>query len=160
MYALEAGSGAISGADVIGSLLPVMLIVVGAPLGLWWWMRRGRRGVTHRLRITDKAALGRNTWVAVVEIDDKRFLLGAGESGVGLISELEALPQEVVAPMTEPLDLDALASIDPERAEEMAALDMNGSIEQPRMGFVRRLQLMTLRSSARPVVRPFGATRR
>lgn len=134
LLALE-GSNAVSGGDIMAQILPAFLLVIGAPLGIWWWLRRNRTGSTNRLRITDKAALGRNTWIAVAEVDGQRFLLGAGEHGVGMLSELEPAP----AVETEESSVSVGATTN--------ATERNA---EPRMGLIRRLQLMTLRTSARP----------
>ncbi len=131
------------GINLFTEVVPALVIVFGAPVAIWWYMRRSRKGAVGRLQISDKAVLGKNVWVAVVEVDDKRFLVGAGESGVGLISELEALPETVAEP-----------------AEEPATEPTNGITEQPRMGLVRRLQLMTVRSSAQQPWRSFGGSGR
>lgn len=130
------------GINLFTEFLPALAIVCGAPLAIWWYTRRSRQGNPGRLQISDKAVLGKNLWVAVVNVDDKRFLVGAGESGVGLISELEALPEPVEEPAEEP------------------ATDMNGITEQPRIGLIRRLQLMTVRSPAQNPWRSFGAARK
>jgi flagellar biogenesis protein FliO len=134
LFALE-GTNAMSGTDIMAQILPAFLLVIGAPLAIWWWMKRSRRGPTKRLRITDKAALGRNTWIAVAEIDGQRFLLGAGEHGVGMLSELEP------APAIETEEASVTVGIEPNATERTT---------EPRMGLIRRLQLMTLRTSARP----------
>ena len=127
--------------NFVTDVLPGLLVVIAAPLVLWWYVRRSRGTMTNRLRISDKAPLGKNTWVAVIEVDDKRFLVGAGETGVGLISELEALPEE-------------------ELATDAGVPESNGSTEQPRIGLVRRLQLMTVRGPAQSPWRSFGAGRK
>ena len=127
-----------------------LLVVVGAPVALWLWTRRSRNGATNRLRITDKAALGRSLWVAVVEVDDRRYLVGAGEGSVGLISELDGVEQEAPLATTEPAD----------RETEPASAITNGIIERPRMGLIERLQHMTLRTPPPPSARPFDALRR
>ena len=106
-------------------------------------MRKTRGSRPNGLRITDKAALGKSTWLAVVEVGEQRFLVGAGESGVGLISELPALPEPVAEP-----------------AADAGSIPQNGSTEQPRIGLIRRLQLMTVRSPAQTPWRSFGASRR
>jgi len=128
------------GFNLVTDFLPGFAVVITVPLVLWWFMRKSRGATPSRLRITDKAAMGKSTWVAVVEVDDKRFLVGAGESGVGLISELEAL-----ADMEEATDASPVS---------------NGIIEQPRNGLVRRLQLMTVRGPAQSPWRSFGDRRK
>lgn len=132
------------GINLFTEVVPALVIVFGAPVGIWWYLRRSRKGTVGRLQISDKAVLGKNVWVAVIEVDDKRFLVGAGESGVGLISELEALPMTVEEPA----------------AEETATEPTNGITEQPRMGLVRRLQLLTVRSQAQSPRRSFGGSGR
>jgi len=129
--------------NLLTDVLPGFAVVITVPLVLWWYVRKQRGAMPNRLRITDKAALGKNTWVAVIEVDEQRFLVGAGDSGVGLISELEALPEAVLAPAT--------------NAGEVPS---NGLTEQPRTGLIRRLQLMTLRGPAQSPWRSFGADRR
>ena len=136
------------GINFFTEIVPALVIVFGAPVGIWWYMRRSRKGTIGRLQISDKAVLGKNVWVAVVEVDDKRFLVGAGESGVGLISELEALPMEVEEPASE--EVPATAGTAP--------ASTNGITEQPRIGLVRRLQLMTVRSPAQTPWRSFGGS--
>lgn len=106
------------GLDIAGSLLPALAIVLGLPLGVWWWMRRGGKvGVNPGVRVTAKAGLGRNTFVAVVTADDRRFLVGTGETGVTLLAELEA-----------------------EEAPDVPLLDLDMEANRPGMGLVRRLQ--------------------
>lgn len=150
---MEPTSTAVSGMDLVSNVVPALMLVIGAPLALWWWTRRNRGAATHRLRITDKAALGRSLWVAVVEVDDKRFLVGAGEGSVGLISELADVQlEEELASLTAPET--AESGMDPIAAE------LNGISERPRMGLVERLQRMTLRTPPPPSARPFHVLRR
>jgi flagellar biogenesis protein FliO len=129
--------------NLLTDVLPGFAVVITVPLVLWWYVRRQSGAMPNRLRITDKAALGKNIWVAVVEVDEQRFLVGAGGSGVGLISELEALPEAALAP-----------------AKDAGEVPSNGFTEQPRTGLIRRLQLMTLRGPAQSQWRSFGAGRR
>ena len=138
-------------------LLPGFAVVIAAPLVLWWYVRRTKGAKPNRLRISDKAALGKNTWVAVVEIDDKRLLVGAGESGVGLLSELEPLPEEVEEPVEEPVEE---AAMDAAPNSGIAGALPNGITEPPRIGLVRRLQLMTVRGPAQSPWRSVGASRK
>ena len=135
-----------SSTDLVGNYVPALLVVFGAPLGLWLWLRRGRSGRhQRRLQISDKVALGKNQWAAVLTVDDRRFLVGAGESGLGLLSELD--PVHDVATVAEPLEDTDTSSPHP------------NAHEQPRMGLVERLQHMTVR---RPHThrRSLGAARR
>lgn len=137
--------------DIASNVVPALMLVIGTPLALWMWTRRRHSGDTNRLRITDKAALGRSLWVAVVEVDDRRYLVGAGDGSVRLISELEAAPETATA---DGATSNAVAGLEPDPAIP------NGIDERPRMGLVRRLQLMTLRTPPHPSARPFHALRR
>lgn len=138
------------GLNLLTEVLPALAIVFGSPIAIWWYLRRSRNGSVGRLRISDRAALGKNVWMAVVEVDDKRFLVGAGENGVGLISELDALPEVLDQPNEESI----------EGPVNEPATTMNGITEQPRIGLVRRLQLMTVRGPAESPWRSFGGTRK
>lgn len=134
-----------SSTDLVGSYVPALVVVFGAPLGLWLWLRRGRTGrQQRRLHISDKVALGKNQWAAVLTVDERRFLIGAGESGLGLLSELEPVVAETAAITSGDMDTPPA----PTHAHE-----------QPRMGLVERLQHMTVR---RPHAhrRSFSAARR
>ena len=61
-----------------------------------WASRRGGGTSAPLLRVTARASLGRSTCVVVVEVDGRRFLVGAGERGPELLAELE--PAGEVAP--------------------------------------------------------------
>lgn len=150
---MEPTSTAVSGMDLVSNVVPALMLVIGAPLALWWWTRRNRGAATHRLRITDKAALGRSLWVAVVEVDDKRFLIGAGEGSVGLISELDDVHMEQ--------ELASLTTSETvEHGMDPVSAELNGITERPRMGLVERLQHMTLRTPPPPSARSFHVPRR
>ena len=133
---------ATTGSSMLLEALPAFVLVLGTPIAVWWWLSKGRRLTPGRLRVTDKAALGRNTWLAVVEIDDRRMLIGAGEHGVDLLSELE--PQDEATEIVG----------NPEPTASRTLRLPNGFENGPGMGLLRRLQLMTLRSSTPPIARP------
>lgn len=86
--------------------LPALLLFVGAPL-LIWWIRRSRPGLGPALRVSSRTALTRNGVVAVIETDGRRFLVGATDHGINLLTELDREHRddtEVVVPM-ESVDL-------------------------------------------------------
>ena len=110
------------GLDLAGSLLPALAIVLGIPLGVWWWMRKGgKAGLTPGVRVTAKAGLSRNTFVAIVNADQRRFLIGTGDQGVTLLAELEA-----------------------EEATDMPPSESDTDTNRPGMGLVRRLQRQSM----------------
>jgi hypothetical protein len=51
--------------------------------------RRGGGQAAPALRVTARAPLGRGGAVAVVEVDGRRFLVGAGERSLELLAELD-----------------------------------------------------------------------
>ena len=77
-------------------------------------------------------------------------LVGAGEHGVGLLSELEAAAVQEATTADESHGAE-LAPARPRNAIASALFAANATerITEPRMGLIRRLQLMTLRTSAR-----------
>ncbi len=139
-----------SAVDIATRLVPALLVVVAAPLGVLWWSRRNRTGPARPVRVVGRAGLGRNVAVAVVAVDRRRFLVGAGEHGVRLLGELEPEPELAAAlpAPTEPgfpLSTSAPGQDDPHS-------------QRPWTGLVRRLQQMTLRT-APPSRRPSRAPR-
>lgn len=137
-------------AALASDALMALAVVIGAPLALWWWTRRNRVSRPRRLQISDKVALGKSQWVAVLEVDSRRFLVGAGESGIGLLSELEPSPEEL-----SPVE-------DPDGSPATPNTDVFGAPahDQPWMGLVRRLQHMTVRKAPPPRRRSVRATSR
>jgi flagellar biogenesis protein FliO len=112
-------------------LLPAVAIVALFPLGMWWLQRRRRASGSQPIRVTAKAALGRNTWIGIVEVEGKRLLVATAERGVNLLSELEPLPTVESAGLT--------------GIEE--TIEVTEREDGPRKGLIRRLQDSTLRSA-------------
>jgi flagellar biogenesis protein FliO len=75
------------------SVAPMIVIFAGGP-ALLWWLRRGKMGQAAPLRILGRTALTKSSVVAVVEADGRRFLLGASEQGISILSELAATPTD------------------------------------------------------------------
>lgn len=137
------------GLDVLGRLLPSLGVIVGALLLVRRWARR-QAGPTSGMRVVSRTGVARGAVVAVVAIGSRRFLVGAGEHGVSLLSELD--PDD---PGSEP----SVAAVDGASrtatfpaATEPAALHATG----PRMGLVDRLRAMTVRTHLEG---PFRASR-
>ena len=132
------------GLDVLLRVLPAFLIVIGVPLGVFWWSRRVNAGPGQPLRVVAKATLGRNASVAVVNVGDHHYLVGASEHSVNLISELD--------------DYETNNGTQVPATTAGALVPPSNTTEQPRMGFIRRIQQRTLRTPA-PTQRPFRANR-
>jgi len=127
--------GDLNGMDLITRLAPALAVVLLLPLGVWWLQRRRRGGHHQAIRMTARAALGRNTWIAIVEVEGRRLLVAAGERGVNLLTELDppAAPEAAMDP-------DALIDGLMEQAEN----------DGPRTGLISRLQERTLRKAPSP----------
>lgn len=102
-------------------LLLRVLLSLACVLGLLWYLGRRMAGsrAASRARATQiavvaKQSLGGKSGVVLVEVSGRRLLLGTGEHGVSLLTELEPAPPvpEESADRTE---------IDPETLERMLA---------------------------------------
>lgn len=117
-------------------ILPALGIFVGGPL-LIWWFKRGRPAASGALRVSSRTALTRNSVIAVIETDGKRFLVGATDSNVSVLSELPDTPlvTEQDAPLTEMND---------------STVPTGLGTEGPRTGPLDQLRVMTTRRVTRP----------
>jgi flagellar protein FliO/FliZ len=85
---------------VIIRMVLVLALAAAAVYGVVYFLRRSARPQTQRnphLKILTSAHLGSNRYVYVVSVGVKAWLIGAGEGGVNLISEVE--DQEAVDAM-------------------------------------------------------------
>jgi hypothetical protein len=82
--------------------------------------------------------MGKNNWIAVVEIEGRRFLIATGEKGASMLTELEPAPPERVANEAEVTGLSEASGFD-------GIFTESDDAEGPRKGFIRRLQDSTLR---------------
>jgi flagellar biogenesis protein FliO len=79
-------------------MLPMMvklLLVAGLMVAALLGMRHAaKKGMINRggptLQIVGRVGLTRNALVAVVVVDDRRFLIGAAETGINLLADLDA----------------------------------------------------------------------
>lgn len=139
------------GLDVVGRLLPALALLVGVLLLLRRRARGGRgRGLTG-LRVLARTALTRTSVVAVVEVDGRRFLVGAADQEVSLLSELQ--PGDEPDP-DEPSALAARAGRG-QRLHPPAATDWRATVstDRPWMGLIDRLRGMTVRTHLEEPIR-------
>ena len=70
------------------------LLLLGALAGGWWWLRHRPVGSRPgpQMRVVGRAGLLRNATVAMIEVDGIRFLVGATEQRVELLTELGEAP--------------------------------------------------------------------
>ncbi len=89
-------------AGLLGRILPPLLVIVGGPLLIWWARRRRPSG--SGLHISARTALTRGSVLAVVEVGDRRLLVGATDQGINLLTELpmEGTEESPAPPATAP----------------------------------------------------------
>ena len=119
----------------LARILPTLALIGGALLLVRRWAQRGGRvGSVDGVKILSRTGLTRGSVLAVVEVAGHRYLLGASDQGVRMLTELDpnAMTALPVAPPAAPL---------PPRA-----MDRAGIVQGPWMGLVNRLQQMTVRS--------------
>lgn len=103
-----------------GDLLLALRVVLSLAcvLGLLWYLSKrlsggGKGGMLRRrpqpMTVVGRQSLGGKNGLAVVDVDGRRLLLGVGDRGVSLLTELEPEPvAETVAeaPVVERVELD------------------------------------------------------
>lgn len=117
---------------MLAQLAPAVLLIVAALLALRRWLRPDRRA-PGALRVVARTGLTKSSVVSVVDVGDRRFLLGAGDHGVQLLTEL--------AP-------DTARAGARERTAAGAAAGMDPAHPRPRTGLVDRLRDRTVRLPA------------
>lgn len=81
------------GGEVLGRLLPALMLVVVVPLVLRHFLKRSKNLGGGGIRVVSRAPMGRSASAVVIEAGDRQFLLGVTEGSVRLISELEPTPE-------------------------------------------------------------------
>lgn len=160
------------------------LLLLGALAAAPLLLRRFKGVQPGGVRVLGRTALHKNAVVAVVEVGGRRLLLGAGDKGIELLTELDAEPADAgdAVAVTEgrpapDLDLSSLERMDVARQhtwstttgsdEALEALlgPVGSSATEsagPGIGLVDRLRHMTVRVSQpqRGAGRPFRASLR
>lgn len=160
------------------------LLLLGALAAAPLLLRRFKGAQPGGVRVLGRTALHKNAVVAVVEVGGRRLLLGAGDKGIELLTELDAEPADAgdTVAVTEDrpapdLDLSSLERMDVARQhtwstttgsdEALEALlgPVGSSTTEsagPGIGLVDRLRHMTVRVSQpqRGAGRPFRASLR
>ncbi len=130
--------------DSLGQMIPALVIFVGGPL-LIWWLKRGRPTAGGGLRVSARTALTRNSVIAVVELDDRRLLIGATDHGVTLLSELGMDTPSTAQPQL-PLSHSIELGQDARTTEDPVPSGPAG----PRTSPLEQLRVMTTRRVTRP----------
>lgn len=172
-----------TGVDALVRMLPSLAVIVGALLLLRHWAQRGRSTSTTPLRVISRTGITKGSVVAVVEVGDRRLLVGAAEQGVSLLAELDPgtgmeaasdpaheTPAEAAsAPAHDPAHTTTAAAApatDRQRLlEQLRHTSLTGprttTDDRPRMAPIDRLRHLTVRTPvASPPPRPTRATPR
>lgn len=64
-------------------------VVVGGLLALRWWSARATGRGRGAIKVVARAGLSRSTAIAVIDVGQHRYLIGAGEHSVNLLAELD-----------------------------------------------------------------------
>ncbi len=75
--------------ELIVRLLLSTGVVVGGLLALRWWSSRATGRGRGAIKVVARAGLSRSTAVAVIDVGQHRYLIGAGEHSVNLLAELD-----------------------------------------------------------------------
>lgn len=130
--------------DVLGRLLPSLGLIVGGLFLVRWWLQRTRGAATGSVKVLARTGITKGSVVAVVQVGTKRFLVGAAEQNVTLLSEL---------PVDDPFDPFAPASPDSAVTDAAPTRPALSTLrDRPWMGQIHRLRALTVRSHLeRPV---------
>jgi flagellar protein FliO/FliZ len=84
-----------------------VLVALAVVFGLLWYLQRrfvrGRVTTARKtMRLVARQSLGKNSSVAVVDIDDKRFVLGVSDHAIAVLHEGEVPPEPEPVPVPEP----------------------------------------------------------
>ena len=131
--------------DSLGQMIPALVIFVGGPL-LIWWLNRGRPSIGGSLKVSARTALTRNSVIAVIELDDKRLLVGATDHGVTLLSDLDSTPPQPTRTELALTDASDARHGTGLKDEYTVLAEPNG----PRTSPLEQLRVMTTRRVTRP----------
>jgi len=91
-----------------------------------WTTIETRRATQRRrsLRVVESVGMGEKRFVAIVQVEQARFLVGGGAAGVSLLARLDATP-EFSAVLSEQVSADGLDSVS---STTGAGLGVSGAI--------------------------------
>lgn len=160
--------------ELVVRLVLVGGVLVAALFGLRWAQQRGMtaRGGPS-LRVMGRTGIAKDVVVAVVAVDDRRFLVGTGQGGVELLAELDRIPMDDYdedeldadltallngqdAPRPTPWAQRTVRALSSATSSATSPLDAHGSgvpTSGPRIGPLDRLREMTVRTHLREPIR-------
>ncbi len=154
--------------EIAVKLFVVTLVMVGGLL-LVARANRSRGGPGSGIRVTGRHGLSKGSVVAVVQVDGRRFLVGAGDNQISMLTELD--PAEEVDPVEAGADAEGVASpalgqtgttatrvagflaAARRQSRPLHGMERSTTTPGPRIGPVDRLRAMTVRSHVTDVER-------
>lgn len=148
--------------EIAVKLFAVTLVMVGGLL-LAARANRSRGGPGSGIRVTGRHGLSKGAVVAVVQVDGRRFLVGAGDSQISMLTELDPA-KDVESIEVGVADAEGVASLGRARTGSTATrvagflaaarrhsrplhrMERSTTTPGPRIGPVDRLRAMTVRS--------------
>ncbi len=133
--------------DVVGRLLPSLFVVIGGLLLVKRLAAGKRGGLQKSMRVVGRVGLSRSASVAVVQVGDLHYLVGATEQNVNLLAEL---PEETVAQVLAGQALGAFGDLPQDAGVTGGRATQRNAVESPWTGLVQKAQEMTLRRGRDP----------
>jgi len=63
------------------------------------WLRNVHpQGKEKRLRVSETVSLGEKRFIAILQVEDRKFLIGGSSSNVAILTQLDVEPEETPAP--------------------------------------------------------------
>jgi hypothetical protein len=62
-----------------------------------WLQKRYTLRATRQLRVSETVSLGEKRFVAILHVEDRKFLIGGGASNVALLTQLDAVTESAAA---------------------------------------------------------------
>lgn len=141
--------------ELASGLVPSLLVIAALLIARRMLGTRAVSRSTGRIRVVERSGVSKGAAVAVVEVDQRRFLVGATEHGVSLLSELSARPQQTVAPSDTATFAHPTGTFPAHPTGLMDEQAGSSAIERPGSGLVHRLQRMTVRTHLEEPLREF-----
>jgi flagellar biogenesis protein FliO len=90
--------------DIAWPAIAAVVLLCGAALVAHWWLRsRGLvAGASNPIKVVATRAMGTKRALAIVEVDDERFLVGLTDDAISLVSPLRSDRRAVAAPQPLP----------------------------------------------------------
>lgn len=88
--------------DIAWPAIAAVALVMALALGAHWWLRsRGLvAGPSNPIKVVATRAMGTKRALAIVEVEDERFLVGLTDDAISLVSALQSERRTTAVPQT------------------------------------------------------------